>query len=289
MSCLMLVSCNSQDKTLNQTKKSDENIVDKKNMDDSNPSTSLNKDLTTAPDTSSTSDNVTNNNLIAEKIYTEKSVAQKDIKIYVLGDDACKDKIAILGSIHGDEPHGKYIIENLISYIKDNPNIIHNKQILFIPAINPDGLAKNTRGNANKVDLNRNFPAKNWTSEDSHKKTRYYPGDKPASEPETQMLIKYIGNFNPELIINIHSPLKVINYDGINSEKAAKLMAKYNGYKTASDIGYSTPGSFGTYFGKEKNISVITLETDSNAVEDAWKENKESLLAVIKDFNKISQ
>ena len=33
---------------------------------------------------------------------------------------------------------------------------------LFIPCLNPDGMSKNTRTNSNGVDLNRNFPTKNW-------------------------------------------------------------------------------------------------------------------------------
>jgi len=219
-----------------------------------------------------------------EKIYTEKSFEQREIKIYVLGKKAAKYKMAILGSMHGDEPQGKYIIEQLVEYVKKNPKTIENKQILFMPTVNPDGLFGNKRGNANNVDLNRNFPTKNWGSIDGDKNTVYSPGSSPSSEPETKMILKYIGDFNPKLIINIHSPLKLINYDGLNSKRIATLMAKYNNYKTAADIGYPTPGSLGTYFGKERNISVITLETSNDTGEKAWQENKESILAVINNL-----
>ncbi|MBC8062977.1 MAG: DUF2817 domain-containing protein [Clostridiaceae bacterium] len=222
-----------------------------------------------------------------EKIYTEKSFEHREIKIYVLGKDSCKNKMAILGSMHGDEPQGKYIIEQLMEYVKRNPEAIENKQILFIPNVNPDGLFRNKRGNANNVDLNRNFPTKNWGSIEEDKNTAYFPGSAASSEPETRMIIKYIGDFNPELIINIHAPLKLINYDGFNSERIARLMAKYNKYKTAGDIGYPTPGSFGTYFGKERNIPVITLETGNDKGEKAWQENKESILSAIQNLGKF--
>lgn len=222
-----------------------------------------------------------NNN---EKLYTEHSLEQRELKISIVGKDSSKNKMAILGSIHGDEPQGKYIVEQLIEYIKKNPEIIEDKQILFIPNVNPDGFSKNTRGNANKVDLNRNFPTKNWVSNKDDKNSRYYAGSKAASEPETKILMKYIGEFNPEVIVSIHSPLKVINYDGTGSKKIASLMSKYNHYKTADDIGYPTPGSLGTYYGKERNIPVITLETDSNSGEDAWAENKDSLIALLKNL-----
>jgi protein MpaA len=223
--------------------------------------------------------------LYHEKVYIEKSFEEREIKIYTFGKDSYENKIAILGSMHGDEPQGKYIIEQLLEYIKENPQIIQNNQILLIPCSNPDGLIKNKRGNANNVDLNRNFPTENWGVEFQDKNSRYYPGVSANSEPETNILIKYIEEFNPKIIINIHSPLKVINYDGFNSEDIANYMAKYNNYKTSADIGYSTPGSFGTYFGKERNIPVITLETGADELEKAWSENKESLIEVILKLN----
>ena len=37
-------------------------------------------------------------------------------------------------------------------------------------------------------------------------------------------------------------------------------MAKQNNYDVVPDIGYPTPGSFGTYTGIERNVPVITLE-----------------------------
>ena len=210
--------------------------------------------------------------------YIEKSLKKRNIEIYILGNGP--DKIAILGSMHGDEPQGDYMVHKLLEYIKNHEELLHDKQILLIPAINPDGLVKNTRGNANGVDLNRNFPTTNWTAKID---ADHYPGPKPASEPETRMLIKYITEFSPELIINIHSPLKVINYDA-NCLETAKLMAKYNKYRISDDIGYPTPGSFGTYFGKERNIQVITLETGPENGRKAWKVNKEAIIEVIKAF-----
>ena len=36
------------------------------------------------------------------------------------------------------------------------------------------------------------------------------------------------------------------------------------GYPVESDIGYPTPGSFGTYCGVERNIPTLTIEVDEN-------------------------
>jgi len=65
--------------------------------------------------------------------------------------------------------------------------------------------------------------------------------------------------YQPAKIISIHTLLRAINYDGQAAE-LAKLMSKYNDYPVSKDIGYPTPGSFGTYAGIERNIPTTTLE-----------------------------
>jgi len=221
----------------------------------------------------------------AVRVYTEESTNQQDIKIFIFGNSESENKIAIIGSMHGDEPQGQYIINSLIEYLYKNLQLVDNKQILLIPAANPDGLSKKTRGNANRVDLNRNFPTKNWQA----KKIRdqYFPGDYPGSEVETNILLKYIQDFAPDVIINIHSPLRVIDFAGKKGIEAANMIAKFNNYPTTSNIGYPTPGSFGTYFAEERNITTITLETSQSSNEVAWNENKDGILEVIYNLEQI--
>ena len=139
--------------------------------------------------------------------------------------------------------------------------------LLFIPCLNPDGMALGKRTNANNVDLNRNFPTKNWgqnkgenaTCDDET--TSYYGGKSPSSEIETQFVINIIEKYKPKLILTLHAPYKVVNYDG-PAENIAKQISKITGYPVEASIGYPTPGSFGTYCGVERNIPTITLELD---------------------------
>lgn len=162
----------------------------------------------------------------------------------------------IIGVFHGDEPQGKYLIDE---YLK---NTVSNK--LFIPCLNPDGMVKGTRVNASGVDLNRNFPTKNWgedTSSAGDNPTDYYQGKSPASEIETKFLIEVIEEYKPSVILTLHAPYKIVNYDGPAHDIAEKI-SKIIGYPTEESIGYPTPGSFGTWVGVERNIPVITLELD---------------------------
>ncbi len=133
--------------------------------------------------------------------------------------------------------------------------------MLFIPCLNPDGKEAGTRTNANGVDLNRNFPTKNWELSD---KNEYFGGTAPASEVETQFLIYIIEKYVPDLIITLHEPYCVVNYDGPAKEEAQKI-SEFTGYKIEESIGYPTPGSFGTYCGIEKEIPTITLELPENS------------------------
>jgi protein MpaA len=152
-------------------------------------------------------------------------------------------KILIIGVFHGDEPQGEYFIN---TYLEKEQKAGKNS-LYFIPKLNPSG----TRKNSNGVDLNRNFPTKNWELGD--KNSDYFGGNSPASEIETKYLVDLIDKNNFDAIITIHAPYKTVNYDG-PAENLANKISSIVGYPPSSDIGYATPGSFGTYCGKERQI-----------------------------------
>ncbi|MBD5403244.1 murein peptide amidase A [bacterium] len=181
-------------------------------------------------------------------------------KIELIGNNQ-KDCPLIIGVFHGDEPQGKYLIDKYLDEAGDFNNL------LFIPCLNPDGMKSNTRCNSNNVDLNRNFPTENWGRNEGEnatcddETTAYYGGKSPASEIETQFVINIIKKYAPSIIITLHAPYKVVNYDG-PAENIAEQIAEIINYPAEGSIGYPTPGSFGTYCGVERNIPTITLELD---------------------------
>ena len=186
-------------------------------------------------------------------------------KIELLG-EVIDNNILIIGVFHGDEPQGKHLIEKYL-----NENSTNN--LLFIPCLNPDGMNENKRTNSNGVDLNRNFPTTNWGQNKGENATcddcttAYYGGKSAGSEIETQFVIKVIEKYSPKLILTIHAPYKVVNYDGPAKEIAEKI-SKIIGYPAEGSIGYPTPGSFGTYCGVERNIQTIPLELDEEKTVD---------------------
>ena len=163
-------------------------------------------------------------------------------------------KILIIGVVHGDEPQGEYFIN---SYLEKNNQNLKNT-VYYIPRLN----SNTSRKNKNGIDLNRNFPTKNWVLGENND---YFGGLKSNSEPETKFLVDLLNENNFSEIITIHSPYKVVNYDG-PAENLAEIISSFLSYPISSDIGYPTPGSFGTYCGVERNIPTITIEIDENEI-----------------------
>ena len=159
-------------------------------------------------------------------------------------------RVLVVGVFHGDEPQGEYLIEQYL-------NEVSLTNILFVPRLN----SSSTRVNKNGVDLNRNFPTSNW---ELTQKNEYYGGDKPASEEETCFIMDVVEKYKPEIILSIHAPYKVVNYDGPNKkyETLLKEISRIMSYPLEASIGYPTPGSFGTWAGIEREILTITLELD---------------------------
>jgi protein MpaA len=180
-------------------------------------------------------------------------------KVELIGNSVCENPALIIGVFHGDEPQGKYLIEKYLSHCKSN-----QISSLFIPCLNPDGMQLGQRTNANGVDLNRNFPTKNWgqdTSQAGDNPLDYFGGSSAGSEIETQFVIDVIEKYQPSKILTLHAPYKVVNYDG-PAEELAQEISKIINYPVEASIGYPTPGSFGTYAGVERQIPTITLELD---------------------------
>jgi len=169
----------------------------------------------------------------------------------------------MIGTMHGDEPEGEYLINR---FLKTEPKLRENW--LFIPCFNPDGKALGTRENANQVDLNRNYPTKNFKAVSYNPHSGQAKSGTPASEKETQGMVKLFETFKISKVLTIHSDLAVVDFDG-PAKEWAKEIADLTGYSlTENGIGYPTPGSFGNWAGVERNIPVVTLETHKARTEE---------------------
>ena len=173
-----------------------------------------------------------------------------------------KIRVLVVGGIHGDELSSASLALHWLQLAKEIPADAHWR---FIPLLNPDGLLMNParRTNANGVDLNRNFPTPNWEREAKiyweekvKRDPRRWPGPKPLSEPESKFLHDEMESFKPNLIVSIHAPYGVLDFDGPTAPPA-KLGRLY-----LDQVGIF-PGSLGNYGGVHKGMPVVTIELPS--------------------------
>ncbi|NUN05438.1 MAG: DUF2817 domain-containing protein [Bdellovibrio sp.] len=196
--------------------------------------------------------------------------------------DFSEAPILFVGGVHGDEPEGVRLAQELITWLKEKEAAASEKirPWLLIPCINPDGYHNNQRTNGNGVDLNRNFPCRDWSPE--AKAPRYYPGPSPGSEAEVQALVKLIEDEKPQLIVHFHSWEPCVVYTGHPGKAAAEILATGTPYPAREDIGYPTPGSLGQYGWLEHQIPVVCIEEqehiDLNLVWPHFKTGLELLL-----------
>ncbi|MBC7771978.1 MAG: succinylglutamate desuccinylase/aspartoacylase family protein [Pyrinomonadaceae bacterium] len=168
-------------------------------------------------------------------------------------------RVYLIGSIHGDESEGRAALGHIRSALDKTTS---GATVRLVSDMNPDGSLANTRTSSSGVDLNRNWPASNFRASRS-------TGPLPLSEPEVELIHADILRFDPHLIIVLHSSRSgpFINFDG---PRAAQLLAdqfvaaaRLSGdarWRTVADMGYPTPGSMGSYFGKDRGLPILTVE-----------------------------
>ncbi len=173
---------------------------------------------------------------------------------------APRGRVLLFGGIHGDELSSVSVVFKWIEVLDQHHSGMFHWRI--VPALNPDGLLRRpaSRMNANGVDLNRNFPSPRWRLE-AHEhwrlrtksNPRRYPGPAALSEPESRWLWQEIERFRPDVIVAVHAPLEVLDFDGPPEppDRLGTLWLQLLG---------TYPGSLGRYAGVHRGIPVVTIE-----------------------------
>ena len=202
-----------------------------------------------------------------------------------------KNVTLIMCGVHGDEITPIKFCYDIIYDLSDFKWDFTNRVVIVAPLVSPDSFFKDkpTRTNGRGVDVNRNFPTKDWNAQalslwkkKYRKDKRRYPGNKSLSEQETVFQINLIKRYQPSKIISVHSPLGLLDYDGPVPKKRTSpieakdllvtMSEKASGYKV-SNYPYF-PGSLGNWAGNELGIPTYTLELppiDSRQSDNYWK------------------
>ena len=136
-------------------------------------------------------------------------------------------------------------MHHLIHAVLNNPECCgSNTRVDFLPCVNPDGYELSLtyrawRGNANHVDLNRNFGI-GWGNGDrasDDETSQNFQGDGPESEAETKLISELLAVGGYSMVLDVHSAAaRLIGYipspdmshmqEAVNPKLMDELMAR---------------------------------------------------------------
>jgi protein MpaA len=155
----------------------------------------------------------------AERSVVGHSVQGRPITATLVGAPEAPLQVLVFGSIHGNEPAGIRVTRQLLA--SPAP---HNTALRIVPALNPDGLAAGTRGNAHGVDLNRNFPY-DWQPLTGGE----YSGTHGLSEPESRAAYRLIRATDPDITIWFHQPFGIVDRSSGGDHRLERRFAQLIG------------------------------------------------------------
>lgn len=217
------------------------------------------------------------------------SVQGRTISAYRFGSG--NSTIVFVGATHGDEKSSTATLNSLIDYLERNPDVIpSHRTVVIIPNLNPDGYHASKRTNANNVDLNRNFPAKNWKRDVTMPGGWFNAdggGKSPLSEPEAKTLADYILNVKPRLVLTYHAAAGVVMpNDSGDSDSLARIYSQKSNlaYEPNSQTNhifqYDTTGSFEEWLHDKHDIPALLVELWTKST-DEFNKNQDAMLHMI--------
>ncbi len=235
-------------------------------------------------------------------------------------------RVMYTSSMHGDEIAGYPMMLNLIDYIlgayndtshpkhAEIKNLLDNNEVWINPLANPDGTFRNsanntsvanaTRGNANNVDLNRNYPDPDDGANP----------DGNAHQTETLAFMAFAESKHFVLSANFHGGIELINYPWdtyagahpdqdyfihVSEEYRDLCQANSpNGYFDALNNGitngyawYEVQGGRQDYQiynhkGREVTVELSNAKTPpANQLVNYWNYNRDALIAFLNQVN----
>ncbi len=176
-----------------------------------------------------------------------------------------------VGAIHGNESSSSVLMKSWIDELEANPAKLSGKRVVVVPTTNPDGVAAGTRTNSRGVNLSRNFPTSNWTSDinDTDGKHIGGGGSAPLSEPESKALAVLTSQLSPRLLLSFHAVGNLVIGDpgGLSATMAAKY-ASMVGYRNAtgtssSTFDYDITGAYEDWSYRNMGIQSMVIELGS--------------------------
>jgi len=185
-----------------------------------------------------------------------------------------RNKVVIIGSIHGNERAGQRVVRDLLGR-----SLPRDVDLWLLRTVNPDGVAADTRTHADHVDLNRNF-SYHWRS--LNRGTIEWSGPRALSEPESRALRAFILKIDPALIVVFHQPLFAVGAQ--TQAKAApvvRALARGMGLPIRTLNCNSTCfGSFSSWVNHRTDGVAVTVEFGQSVSDSRIRRAARTLLSV---------
>lgn len=202
------------------------------------------------------------------------SVSGRPIYAHTFGSGP--NTILYVGGMHGSEYSSVIVLEEWLKELDANPQRIpSDKKLIVIPESCPDCVVARSRLNANRVDLNRNFPTNDWQSEVYIPGPTHLPeggGNRALSEPEAKALADVVRRERPMLTLTYHAVADiVISNDAGRSIEWGREYARLSGYgfSTTNDIenvfNYTATGAFEDWIHDELALPALLVELGTMA------------------------
>ena len=250
-------------------------------------------------------------NLVAEKISIGQSLEGRDIWAIKMSDnpniDEDEAEVLYTGLHHAREPMSYMNLFYYMNWLVENygidqmaTDILDNRELWFVPALNPDGLVYNQQiapngggmqrkngretcnGGVDGVDLNRNYSFM-WGLDDTGSSPNgcdeTYRGTGPFSEPETSAISAFVEQHDFPIALNYHSYSNLLIYpfgysynnpmdeDDLNTFiEIGQELVSVNGYElgTGPDLLYPVNGEACDWMYGVHGIFAYTPEVGSS-------------------------
>jgi carboxypeptidase D len=249
------------------------------------------------------------------RLYTlGRSVLGRELWAVLITDNPDEEEdepeFKYVSTIHGDEPLGTemclYFIDLLLTeYGTDEriTSLIDGTAIWIVPLMNPDGLERNRRTNANGLDLNRSFPQ---LTDSSLNIFTGEPLDTLNRQPEVRHIMNWTAENSFVLSATLHTGALVVIYppheymgggdDLLYKEISRRYTihnppmwnsSQYPDGIISADKGFDAPGLMSAW--SQRYVSCIEVGIElSNAkrpsasqIPGFWSDNSESMLSFL--------
>ena len=247
-------------------------------------------------------------NLITEKLSLGQTLEGRDVWMVKISDnpnvDEDEPEMLYTGLHHAREPMSYMNLFYFMNWLTENYGIdpeatalVDNRELYFLPAINPDGLVYNQQiapngggmqrknmkesclSSPDGIDLNRNYSFM-WGYDDSGSSSdgcsETYRGAMPFSELETQIVKEFVESHDFPIALNYHSYSNLLIYPyGYDPSipvpqndldiflEYGEIMTQYNNYLLGTGIetvGYTVNGEACDWMYGEHGIFAYTPE-----------------------------